>query len=456
MEQIERLQKHWQHRVRFSGMHAAMTLEKDALVLGAKTALATRTHDRALALDGEEARILTLLAVASGRPVNPSILGAIRRASKHARAGDECMAAMHIALALPVMRDPLESARRLFIADGLMKDGASPRDIWNALEFDPAPLDELEKLYNPGQPRVPAGSGRTSGQWTSDSDTTGQTRELLQAPARIATDMAAEGATDAAGRAWWQMLLDIGATSAGPLAFLGALLYSTPAGGERREGRVPGNPDLYWTEDEGLFTITRESDGKVVLQATRDANGNFRVKQSRAVGRLLNEHSRVDPATLPPEDPRSSQRRDEPHVCPEPPLPDPQGTGRAKAYADFMKTLVNQPPTPPELGYWLTNPWDNGQVVKYDDCEQKSGTMIEFKAACYVRQFNSEPNLMNITNKWLDQATRQIEASGGRPIRWYFAEERALEYARTLFHSTKYGILNRIELVYMPMPEGDQ
>ena len=133
MNQIEQLKKRWENTVRFRALHAAMSLEKEGLTLGAGTVLSKRNFDGALALDG-----------------------------------DECMAAMVIALAgLPKLADPADSARRLFIADCLMKEGVSPRDIWTALDFDPAPLDELDKRYNPDQPRVPAGSGRTSGEWTS-------------------------------------------------------------------------------------------------------------------------------------------------------------------------------------------------------------------------------------------------------------------------------------------------
>ena len=51
-----------------------------------------------------------------------------------------------------------------------------------------------------------------------------------------------------------------------------------------------------------------------------------------------------------------------------------------------------------------------------------------------------------------DQATRQVEASGGRPVRWYFAEEPALEFARSLFSQHEY--LRRIELYYAPPPGG--
>jgi hypothetical protein len=166
MQAIADLQKQWRERERFRRLHAHLSLEKEGVVLGANTILAKRNNDGAL--DSNEARTFTLLAVAYGNPVDRSVLGKIDRASEHARAGNEAMAAMHIALAgLPVLRDPEDAAKRLFIADGLMEKGIAPRDIWTALEFDPAPLDALTK-FNPDEPRVPAGSGRPSGRWTRE------------------------------------------------------------------------------------------------------------------------------------------------------------------------------------------------------------------------------------------------------------------------------------------------
>jgi len=298
MKQIEDLQKRWQESVRFRGLHAAMSLEKDALVLGAGTVLARRDHDGALALDGEDAKLLTLLSVAYGQPVSASVLGTVRKASRHARAGDDAMAAMYLALAkLPKLRDPSDSARRLFIADGLMADGVSPRDIWTALDFDPASLDELDKRYNPDQPRVPAGSGKTSGEWTSGDGATGADARGASA-ARVAPQDAVDAAERAAAaegdaaaetlaeRTWWASVLAMGPRTAGPLVFLSALLYSAPAGGGYRFGKVPGHPDLKWVEDEGLFTVTRESDGEVVLQAKRGPDGKLRVIKYRGLERL--------------------------------------------------------------------------------------------------------------------------------------------------------------------------
>lgn len=468
MNPVEEHSEHWRAVGRFRGLHASMSLEKDGLVLGAKTLLVKRDCDGALALGGEETRLLTLLAVAYGYPLPLSLLDTIRKASKYARAGDEGMAAMLIALArMPRLRDPADAARRLFIADGLMEDGISPRDIWTALDFDPAPLDELEKYYNPNEPRVPSGSGRSSGEWTS-----GNTSFDAKAPAGPSArsvpevDDAAEGATEgemseaastagSVAESGWEVLPEIAARVGGPLAFLYELLHSTPAGGDHHDQPVPGRPDLLysWNDDEMHVDIRRASDGKILGQAFRRPDGKLRL--SPGLWRLLNVHPYVDPDTLPPEDPRSSRHNVEPQICPEPPRPDkPQGTVASMAYVTYVKTLVNQPPTPPGLGYQLPNPWDKGKLVFYDDCRRKTGTMIEYKGRGYAKRLVDPKAIAfqnNIASQWLGQATRQVEASGGRPVEWYFAEMPALEFARNLFNRHEY--LKRIKLIYAPLPE---
>jgi hypothetical protein len=80
--------------------------------------------------------------------------------------------------------------------------------------------------------------------------------------------------------------------------------------------------------------------------------------------------------------------------------------------------------------------------------------MIEYKGTGYADMLGDKGSLFqlkdSITREWLDEATRQIEASQGRPVRWYFAELGALNYARQLFSAR--NILKRIELVYAPPP----
>ena len=466
MREIEQLQKQWRDGARFRGLHASLALEKDGLVLGANTILAKRKHDGALALDGEEAKLLTLLSVAHGRPIGASVLKVFRRASDCAKAGDTCMASMHVALALPAIRDPADASRRLFIVNGLLAKGVAARDVWTALEFDPAPLDALDKEYNTNQPRVPAGSGRPSGRWMRDGTTPEAKTPPPSVAARIARQIGTQTTETSAleaeaelpmveSPAWLALLSRI----APPTAFLSALLYSTPAGGQHHEGDVLGRPDLRfsWDEDGIHLYVIRKSDGETVLQATPGPNGVFYTGKKRAVARLFGEHLLVDPAALPPEDPRSTQDNDNrPKQCPEPPTLDkPQGTARGKAYVLYAKELVNQPPTPPEMGYQMSNPFANGDIVHYDDCQRSTGTMIEYKGPGYAEKL-ADKSLgpvftKSITEDWQDQATRQIEASGGRPVTWYFAEQPALEFARALFSQS--AILKRIKLVYAPTPE---
>ncbi len=101
---------------------------------------------------------------------------------------------MHLALSrLEKLRAPEADAHRLFLADGLLKNGIPADEIVIAVEMGPAAFERLHK-YSADQPRVPAGSGRPSGQWTSGG-----------APGSPAEDAgsasgASGGASDANGR----------------------------------------------------------------------------------------------------------------------------------------------------------------------------------------------------------------------------------------------------------------
>jgi len=72
---------------------------------------------------------------------------------------------MHLALSGEArLEQPETDAHRLFLADGLLKAGVDPEAILKALDLGASALELLNR-YSPDQPRVPAGSGRTSGQW---------------------------------------------------------------------------------------------------------------------------------------------------------------------------------------------------------------------------------------------------------------------------------------------------
>ncbi len=164
--------KPWEARGPRAPLHLAMTFEGDALVLGAGTRLGLAKHSLLLCKQDDEAfdaaRVSALLAVACGRAITQSQIAYIRGALEKQSEGQTPLALVHLALAgLPKLQPPAEAAWRLSAADELMKRGMAPSALLEAVGLGPTPRETLDRAYNPDQPRVPAGSGRPSGQWTS-------------------------------------------------------------------------------------------------------------------------------------------------------------------------------------------------------------------------------------------------------------------------------------------------
>ncbi|MGH6839211.1 MAG: hypothetical protein ACREDT_10525 [Methylocella sp.] len=151
-----------------------MTVTEQGLLLGDGTLLAKMEGD-GLCLEGEEERILTLLAVAYGRNIPAATLGSFRRASKHWQSGDKCLAAIHLAQNGLGKLDAA-GAYRLSLAAKLIEVGMTPRELARELGLR-LPADLIK--YDPDQPRVPAGSGRESGQWTSGDAAAGGDASVL-------------------------------------------------------------------------------------------------------------------------------------------------------------------------------------------------------------------------------------------------------------------------------------
>jgi NADPH-dependent ferric siderophore reductase len=102
--------------------------------------------------------------------------------------------------------------------------------------------------------------------------------------------------------------------------------------------------------------------------------------------------------------------------------------------------------TPSGFVYYLPNPTQNGALVSFDDCEKATGILFDFKGLSYARLTNDLPERM--AYEFIEQATRQLAASGERPLVWIFAEEGAALFARKLFDSTSG--LERITVGYIP------
>ncbi|QBR71112.1 hypothetical protein CU048_07245 [Beijerinckiaceae bacterium] len=106
---------------------------------------------------------MALLATAYERPIAPYVLEKIGRAAELWNEGEKALAHIHLSHAgLPPCTD--EQVLRLFVADELLDSGVAPAELMKAQGFDLSPMALLK--FNPDQPRVPAGSGRESGQWS--------------------------------------------------------------------------------------------------------------------------------------------------------------------------------------------------------------------------------------------------------------------------------------------------
>ncbi len=460
MREIEELQKAWLEGAHFRRLFSDLSFDEDGLVFGAGTILARRNADGDIDISGEEARFLTLLSVAYERPIDVSVLGAVRRASRHARAGNLPKAAMHIALAgLPRLTHPPDAARRIFIADGLLAKGVRPRDIFAALELNPIALDQLEK-FDPDEPRIPKGSGRPSGQWTREnSSVSAGSLATLAADAEEALPQIAEAVAGAVARAVPIIAAaasDVSAAIAAPVFAAATLLIPTPEKSSIVEGPIENHPSLryVWNEDETELRIVQVSDGRVVLRATLTADGKL-VVGPRLIGRKKGDKVEIDPFALPPDWPGSVDDQTR-RLCPKesPDRPGRSGTrGETdRNFEDQMKRWVNPGnPTPRGMGYSFFNPLTGNNII-FDDCQQRTGWLFDAKGAGYLALLTNKNRFVadGVRAKLIAQAKNQIAASEGREIYWCFAEEKAAELAADLFYRNSDKSLRRIHFCHLP------
>jgi hypothetical protein len=385
-----------------------------------------------------------------------------------------------------------------------MLRGASPRDVFKALHLDAHYIDSVEKAYNPSEPRVPAGSGRTSGEWTDGEGAAGDGA----ASEGAATDSTAnEGVpaetakeeTGGAGTSGSSLLSRmpapptkipsppatsfLGELTAAQVAELGAyalrvLRVATPAGAAAAvfgllfipshndlhvEGDVPDIPGLRysWNRDETRLYLTYDKPGGGQLTfATYLDDEKFYDDSGQVIGRVI-EGNRVviDAVAVLPH----LFKNNEPRMCPAY-APDVLGSDRGKSYdedrarqyEDFVKRLINPPPvgpTPSGFVYYLPNPEEDDTPVSYDDCEQQTTALLfEIKGEQYTKFLNSSWAGPGVVAKMLRQSLRQVQASGGRPVIWIVAEEGAAILIRQLFDTARDG-RQFITVVHVPWTE---
>ncbi len=433
----QELREAWHARERAFPIHPALHLAPQGLVLGAGTVLVRAERERRLAsLDGQQARVLALLSAAHGKAVAPAVLGNIARAADAWRKGDDCLAYIHLAHArLPALQDSYEAARRLFLAEGFLDAGGSPRAVFKALKVEEAYIDAFEKVYNPAEPRVPAGSGRTSGQWTGVLSVLG--------------DLSAEAGEQLESFALRLLGASLSEGAAAAAAF-GLLFIPTP-NEISVEGAVADLPGVSyaWNRDESTLHLTYDNpDGGRSTFSAQLEDDVFRDARGQIIGRVLPDGTiAIDTAAVSTD----LAQDDQPKLCPAPGPDRPGGSERGRDYEDYVKSVVNPDnPTPRGWGYQLPNPEQNGAPVFYDDCQQSTGMMVEAKGE-YAGVLAFQPGNDSIAADWLDQSAAQIAAAGGRAIRWYFAEPDTEAFAKKLFESAGGG-RDRIETKVLVWP----
>jgi len=77
--------------------------------------------------------------------------------------------------------------------------------------------------------------------------------------------------------------------------------------------------------------------------------------------------------------------------------------------------------------------------------------MVEIKGFTFAERLTSGYDKIkkNAEDQIMKQAARQVQASGGRPIIWIFAEEEAAQIVRKLFDATEDGRRD-ITVAYVP------
>jgi hypothetical protein len=362
--------------------------------------------------------VLALLSVAYGRAVEPSALNAIDRAGKRWKDGEDCLALIHLALAGLRRLDDRDAARRLFMADRLMETGIEPGLILRALDLDAAACDAF-KLYNEAQPRVPAGNGDTSGEWTKDAEPV--LARLSAAAARFL------------GR------FSIRAVTANPYALAVGLILIPRGNNLHDGGDIPELPGFRYDRDEAVLRITYDGpNGRREIDAMLGADRVFRDSQ-RVVAKLLPDDTLViDPAEVSSD----LADRDGPNLCPTTEKDRPGRSGavgeKDKDYEGQIKRLVNPDnPTPRGYGYKFFNPV-TGKWVYMDDCQHQTGARFEVKGD-YDGLLSFPDGEEAITKDWLDQSLRQVQASPGFPVIWIFAQKGSAGFALNLFQTNAGG-----------------
>ena len=416
-------------------LRALPEFDEGGLTLGRGSRLAR--GDSATCFDGDVERLAVLLSEAYGLPVPPRVMDLMGRAADHWRRGDKALAHIVLAHARLPRLDAEDDAFRLFLAETLLDDGMSPRELARVLGYDwqGAAL----RKYDPGQPRVPAGNGVESGRFAPGSGSDDSPPASSVARGNGARLSFLVGATPGILRT----LATFASRFSVPTAVLGALIIPTPNDGGVTDGTLPDAPDIRYRRDGPAGTLrlarARDDGGEAVVVAQNRGGVVVDVATDEPLGRDLGGQLYLDlaavTAALAPRA-RPAAADEGPQLYPAP-MPDtPHGASEAaKAFEDDVHARVNPLlPLPRGFGVKVVDPL-TGRYVFFDDCFRYAGDLVDgdMRAGDLVEAKGPRTAFLygqgwaGALGSDVTQAEKELRAARARGVglKWYFAEEGA-------------------------------
>ena len=298
-------------------------------------------------------------------------------------------------------------------------------------------------MYNPNQPRLPAGD-RYGGRWTATGLGGGPANANERAPHPSGPQIANAGTLAQSlrglgpfGPAMIPYLLGVLARMAegglDRIGFLGGLVVAVLSELDAAHGTLPDHPDIRYRYKAGILTLWQEVPGEnkpLIYHGPAGADGLYRLPDGTVIGRdlgtgvFLNQAAAAAKLTLYEEARAASPAaNDNIRLCPDPgpdhpsmkAIPDDH---RAKLYQQQITGL------PPGQAVML-----NG--VRFDGCRTADGVMLEAKGEGFEWALQEDgeffSNYMG-ERKIIEQMKDQSVAAGGRLVEWHFAEKRVADH----------------------------
>ena len=317
----------------------------------------------------------------------------------------------------------------------------------------PARAARLAK-YDSDEPRVPAGSGRPSGEWTAEGAGPPPVQgAFLRQPSGELTPPPGNAAPRFGPvippEVWYWLAeqgLGVAARAAG---VLGLLVVPYPSDGRASEP-VPGRPDLILVDadnatDRTLYQLAPDGTRSLVARLHSDDKGVFRDEAGNIYGAWIGGQLVLDPDALPAPATMGLPNRAEPQAAPAPTLApdDLTNPGSQSSPANDARPRLCPVPTPDQPHGAKEAAWayqeqitglPRGLAVRlngvdFDGCRESDGTMLEAKGPGYAKFLDSNGEWLPWWDgkyELMNQAIAQSAAAGSRQIEWYVAEPRAL------------------------------